>query len=197
MNLAELQQEVYTISNRSDLVAQTLTAIRSATLKCHQLDYFPKDVFETGVDFLAEEYYHQLEYNLLLPRWRALKYLKKTDVNGSDSLPFFQIIDIPIQARDPYGVSYSDVCYLAGDVINIKSSTQFRYAILGCYRHPDVTPASYSSWIAEEHPYAIVYEAASTLFKLTGDTEQFAAYTRLAQEEQQLIRISQIQSVGY
>ena len=38
MNLATLQTEVYNLTNRPDLVSQTLTAIRKATMKCHLAD---------------------------------------------------------------------------------------------------------------------------------------------------------------
>jgi hypothetical protein len=196
MTLTELQQEVYTITNRPDLVAQTLTAIRSATLKLHQLDYFYKDIFETGVTFTIAEFEQALDYRLLIPRWRALKYIRKSDVTGIDTYPPFTIIP-PENVLDEYNQNRLDVAYVAGAFINIKSSTAFQYMFLGCYIHPDITEAGYSSWIAADHPYAIVFEAASIVFKLIGDTEQFAAYTGLSQIEQNNLKISEIQAVGY
>ena len=59
MTLNELIAEVYTITNRPDLVAQTLMAVRSATLKLHQSDYYYKDIFETGFQFTSAEYLQQ------------------------------------------------------------------------------------------------------------------------------------------
>lgn len=195
MTLAELRAEVYTLTNRPDLVAETLAAVRAATLKLHQIDYFYKDLYETGVAFTNAEYQQQLEYRTLIPRYRSLKYLRKTDSSGSDTLGFFDII-VPENVLDGYNLNRDNVAYVAGAVIQIRSSTQFQYAILGCYLQPDITEADYTSWIALDHPYAIVWEAAATVFKMIGDTDQFAAYSALSQIEQNNIKISNIESTG-
>jgi len=197
MTLAELQAEVYLLTNRPDLVAQTSAAIRSATLKTHQLDYFYKDIFETGIIFPALAYLQQLEYRTVIPRWRALKYLRKSDVSNYGNGQFFTIIPVPEFVQDQYALNQPDVCYVAGDVLQVRSSTEVKYALLGCYRNPDITPLGYNSWVALDHPYAIVFEAAASIFKQTGDTDQFAAYMRMSAEEQQLVRISNIQPQGY
>lgn len=195
MTLTELRNEVYTLTNRPDLVAETLSAVRAATLKLHQIDYFYKDIYETGLVFSSPAYTQQLEYRTLIPRYRALKYLRKTDATGSDTLGFFDII-APENVLDQYAINRNDVAYVAGQVIQIRSSTEFQYAILGCYLQPDITESGYNSWIAMDHPYAIVFEAAATVFKMIGDTEKFAAHTALSQMEQNNIRISNIQSTG-
>ena len=197
MTLAELQAEVYLLTNRPDLVAQTSAAIRSATLKTHQLDYFYKDIFERSIVFPTDSYIQQLEYRPLFPRWRALKYLRKTTAQSFDDGVFFTVIPVPEFVEDSYRINQVDVCYVAGDLIQIRSSSKFQYLIVGCYRNPDITTGTYSSWVALDHPYAIIFEAAASIFKQTGDTDQFAAYMRMSAEEQQLVRISNIQAQGY
>lgn len=196
MTLNELIAEVYTITNRPDLVAQTLTAVRSATLKLHQSDYFYKDLRETGVSFVSAAYVQQLEYRSLFPKWRALKYIRKTDVAGTDTGKFLDLI-VPENVLDSYKQNRNDVCYVAGEVIQIRSSTQLQYIILGRYDNPDITQSGYDSWIALDHPYAIVFEAASTVFKKIGDTDQFAAYTELAGMQLVELRNSNILAAGY
>ena len=69
--------------------------------------------------------------------------------------------------------------------------------MLGCYVHPDVTEAGFTSWVADDHPYAIVFAAAATVFKMIGDTEKFAAYTQLANMQLQEVKLSNIQAYGY
>lgn len=197
MTLNELRTEVYTLTNRPDLVAETLSAIRAATLKLHQIDYFYKDIYETGVVFTTAEYRQQLEYRTLLPRWRALKYFRKSDIDGYADGAFFEVLAIPEMVEDAYKLNRTDVCYVAGSVIQILSSTEFQYALLGCYLNPDITEAGYNSWIALDHPYAIVFEAAATVFKMVGDTEKFSAHTALSQIEQNNLKITNIQGVGY
>ena len=44
MTLAELIAEAYTLTARPDLVAETASAIRKATLKMHSVDYFYRDL---------------------------------------------------------------------------------------------------------------------------------------------------------
>jgi hypothetical protein len=197
MTLNELIAEVYTITNRPDLVAQTLTAVRSATLKLHQLDYYYKDLFETGVTFSSAAYLQQLDYRTVVPRWRSLKYIRKTDVTGAQDGAFLEVLAIPEQVEDAYKLNRTNVCYVAGAVVQIRSSTELQYILLGCYRNPDITVATYDSWIALDHPYAIIFEAASLVFKMIGDTDQFAAYTGLAQAQMLELNLSNIQSVGY
>jgi hypothetical protein len=197
MTLAELIAEVYTLTNRPDLVAQTLTAVRSATLKIHQSDYYYKDIFETGVQFSSAEYLQQIEYRTLIPRWRALKYIRKTTIAAEQDGAFLEVLAIPEMVEDAYRQNRNDVCYVAGEVVQIRSSTQLQYIILGCYRNPDITQLGYSSWVASDHPYAIVFEAASNVFKMIGDTDQFAAYTQLAGQQLVEVRMSNVQAIGY
>jgi hypothetical protein len=196
MTLNELIAEVYTITNRPDLVAQTLTAVRSATLKLHQSDYYYKDLREQGIAFLSAQYLQQLEYRILYPRWRALKYIRKTDSTGQEQGKFFDLI-APENVLDDYKLNRTDVCYAAGDIIQIRSSTQVQYCIVGRYDNPDITQSGYNSWVALDHPYAIVFEAASTVFKMIGDTDQFAAYTGLAGQQLIELRNSNITAQGY
>jgi hypothetical protein len=197
MTLSELQSEVYLLTNRPDRVDATLSAIRAATLKIHQKDFFHKDIWESGIGFDSAAYLQQLAFKDLIPRWRALKYVRKTDSTGTELGKIFDIITAPDLIQDDYAIDRTDVCYSAGFAVQFKSSTQFQYILLGCYLHPDITATGYSSWIADEFPYAIVYTAAATIFKQTGDTEQFAAFTALSQEQINLVVLSNIQAQGY
>lgn len=195
MTLTELQQEVYSITNRPDLVAETLTAVRQSTLALHQSDFYWKDIYETGISFSASAYNQELEFRTILPRFRALKYLRKSDSTGAAGA-FFDVVQ-PESVLDNYGADRTNVCYAAGASIEIKSSTQFQYALLGCYLHPDITVLGFDSWIANDHPYAIVYEAAEKVFKMIGKTEEFAAFKFLRDEERQRLVISNTVLQGY
>jgi hypothetical protein len=196
MTLNELIAEVYTITNRPDLVAQTLTAVRSATLKLHQSDYYYKDLREQGVSFVSALYVQSMEYRPLFPLWRSLKYVRKTDSTGTEQGKFFDIIP-PENILDDYRLNRNDVAYVAGEVIQMRSSTQFQYSIIGRYDNPDITVSGWNTWIGIDHPYAIAFEAACTIFKMIGDTDQFAAYTRLAGEQLIELRTSNILAQGY
>lgn len=195
MTLTELQDEVYSVTKRPDLVAETLTAVRQSTLALHQMDYFWKDIYETGITFSTSAYNQELEYRPIIPLFRSLKYIRKSDSSGANGV-FFTVIQ-PESVLDLYQANRTDVCYAAGASIEIKSSTQFQYALLGCYINPNITTAGWNSWIALDHPYAIIYEAAEKIFKMTGRSEEFAAFKFLRDEERQRIVMSNIQLQGY
>jgi hypothetical protein len=196
MNLTELQNEVYGLTNRPDLIAKTLSAIQSATLKIHHADFFYKDLYETGLEFSGDAYFQELDYRTVIPLYRSFKYLRKYDAIALTAGPFFELVP-PELVLDNYGVERSDICYTTGLVIQIKSSTSFQYAIFGCYVNPDITESGYSSWVAIENPYAIVFEAAATVFKTIGKTDEFAAYKVLANEELTAVKLSNIVAKGY
>lgn len=196
MTLTELQNEVYAITNRPDLVSQTQSAVRQATLSLHQSDYYFKDLFETGITFPTEDFIQQWEYSTVIPRFRALKYIRKTDAQGSDNGAFFEVVP-PELVVDSYQINRTDIVYVAGTVIQLRSRTSIQYAILGCYLNPDITISGFSSWIAREHPFAIVYLAAARIFKQIGRDTEYAVWTREAQEELGRLKLSNIVAGGY
>lgn len=191
---AELLTEVYTLTNRPDLVNESKSAVKVATLKAHQLDFFYKDLYETGVQFSTADYVQALEYRTITPRYRALKYIRKTDASGVPG-DFLSVIT-PALSLDRYGYQREDICYGAGEVIQIKSSTELQYVLFGCYRNPDITEDTYSSWIALDHPYAIIFEAASTVFKTIGQDEKSAMFKKLTDEQFMMVRSSNIEIEG-
>ena len=180
--LDNLVSEVYNITNRPDLVNETLTAIRAATLKAHQSEFFPKDLFETALQFDSSEYQQTLQYRQIFPRCRALKHLRKWDAVNEQPGKFLEIISID-KTLDSYSINREDVVYLAGANIQIRSIDQQQYYLIAIYQHPDVTVVGYNSWIADEHPFVIVFDAARVIFKMIGFDEQSSAYDKLTQEQ--------------
>lgn len=193
--LESLIADVYAITNRPDLVNETYTAIRSATLKAHQSDFYPKDLFEAVIKFDTEEYLQSFDYRSIFQNWRAIKYLRKYDNISGVAGNFIDIITID-QTLDNYSLNRDNVCYLAGANLQIRSNTKNQYYIIGLYQHPTVTLDGFNSWIALEHPFAIVFDAARILFKMIGYDEQSAAYERLTLEQYQELK-SQILAIGW
>lgn len=198
-SLASLVNDVYALTNRPDLVGETSLAVRNATLKAHNLDFFDKDLLETGISFDYANTLQSLEYRSLIPRWRALKYLRKYYlVSGTDGTPGEMLTVLtPDSLLDSYSKNKENVCYLAGQEIKIRSSTACTHYLLGCYIHPNVTADEYSSWIADEQPAAIIYEAAAIVFKTIGYDEQVATYRNMVLQEYQQLQMSNVQTVGY
>lgn len=178
---AEIIADVYALTKRPDLVAQTDVAVRAATLKAHHSDFYPKDLFETAITWAPTDYVQELDYRTLVPRWRAFKYLRKSDADGIGG-KFFDLI-LPEMVLSEYAVTKEDVVYLAGEVLQIRSSTLDDYMLLGCYLHPDLTEANYDSWVAKDCPFAIIYDAAASVFKQIGFDEQASMYRQMVGEQ--------------
>lgn len=194
--LTELISEVFIITNRPDLSALTEQAVKAATLKAHHSDFYPKDLAETGISFSSPAFYQELEVKSIIPRFRALKYLRKFDPVSNRAGKMFEVLT-PGELFDAYGCERTDVIYFAGSSYEIKSSTEFQYCLLGHYLHPIITSEGYSSWVADEHPFAIIYEAARAVFKAIGYDEQEARYERLMLEQLKMLKTTQLTLVGY
>ncbi len=196
MTFDELLTAVYEQTSRADLVEQTKNAVKAATLKAHRTDFYSKDIFETGIQFPSEEFSQSLDYIDLISNFRALKYLRRVDSATDEEGTFFEIITTD-EILDTYGVNRTDIAYVAGRVLEIRASIGFQFALLGAYVLPIVTEQGFSSWIAEQHPYAIVYEAARIVFKPLGQAEEARGMRELVAEEYTILKMSALSDVGY
>ncbi len=196
--LTALVNDVYTLTNRPDLEAETVLAVRSATLKVHHSDYYYKDLFETGVQFDVSAAQQSIDYRLLVPKWRALKYLRVYDNSQTPGVPgkFLGIVT-PDSVLDSYQVNKENVCYIAGTELQIRTLTAQQYFLLGCYIHPDVTVDGYTSWAALEYPFAIVYEASAIVSKAIGNLDDANSFRNSAQDELLVVRTNSIIIDGY
>lgn len=195
MTFDELVAEVFILTNRPDLAAETNSAVRAATLKAHQSDFYSKDIFETGVEFDNKSFRQSLDIITLVSNFRALKYLKRVENETDEVGKTLDIITVD-EVLDEYGVNRVDIAYIAGRTIEIRASVQFDKALLGGYAHPVIATDKYTSWIAEQHPFAIIREAARVIFKTIGYDEQSAAYNSLVAEEYTLLRMTGLADVG-
>lgn len=170
MTLNELIQEVYSLTNRPDLINETLSAVKAATLKVHGSDFYFKDLFESGVDAGASSYIQSIDLKGLISNYRSLKYIRKYDAVGSMAGRFLDIVN-PGEILDDYGIERQDIAYEAGRLLQVKMSTQEQYFLFGCYLYPIVTTTGYTSWIADEYPYSIVFDAVAKIYGMLQKTE--------------------------
>lgn len=192
MKYSELVNAVYVETARSDLVDETSNAVLSSTLKMHGLDFFYKDITSFKVVFDSAAYIQQLDI-ASCPRYRSLKYARKWDptfnayqltptalpplqnnslgvpINPNLALKFFEIIE-PDDILDDFNTEKTDVAYQIGNSLNFKSSTSFSQMMFGYYQWPNVVADDnlFSSWIANEYPWAIIFDAASACLQKIG-----------------------------
>lgn len=193
-SFASIVSDVMTITNRPDLVNETNMAVRAATLKMHQKDDWIKDLQEQSITFTAADYYQTLDYKSLFPLWRKPKYIRKLDSTGTPG-KFLEYMT-PERALDAYGYSRTDVFYIAGSSVQIRTPDQCQYFLVGYYTNPDVTVDGYSSWIANDHPFAIIYEASAIIFKTIGHDEQVPIYRDMVNDQIQMLNQHGITGIG-
>lgn len=168
---AELLTDLYTITNKPNLISESTIAIRKATIEMHCVAFFSRDLVEGIATLDPAGYNHALPLFARM-RGNSFEYLRKYDSVlqvGSEKLTHIEAADI----FDAYGVEKSDVYYIGGATVNIRSSTSIGALKYGYYAYPVVTPSgSYSSWVADNHSEIIIEAAAERVFTMIGDLEQ-------------------------
>jgi len=196
MTFDELVEEVFLITNRPDRVGETKSAVKAATLKAHKSDFYSKDIHEQGVIFDSADFRQSLDYISLVPNFRSFKYFRRVEDENDDVGKFLKILSVD-EILDSYGINKNDIAYVAGRVLEIRSSVEFDTALLGAYVLPIVTPEiDYTSWVAEQYPFFIIREAARTLFKSIGQLEESNGQRELVGEEFIELRAGALSDVG-
>lgn len=202
MNLAELIEAVASESVRPDLIddGTIMRAVLSSTLKLHTIDLFPKDVQTSQITFDTPVYIDTIDTSIF-PRYRRLTWSRKNDntVITNTTLPplgspgwwrnsnkfgFLKVLS-PDDILDEYGIEKTNVIYGAGQQLWFKSSTPVQFLLLAFYQYPNLdttthdnglTYPNFSSWIAVERPYAIIFDATSKIFTTSGNLDQSRKY---------------------
>lgn len=196
MTFAELVAEVIAITKRPDMQTRIESAVRAATLKAHHSDFYYKDLHEVAVQFTNPFILQSFVPTEIAPNFRKAKYIRVwIGEDNGDAGVFYTPIQIE-NSTDLYGLTKTEVFYMAGQNLQLRSSVAIDKVLFGCYLHPVITPeASFSSWIAAEMPYAIIYEAARSIFKSVAFTEQANEYAQLVAEQFQELRMSYIDDI--
>ena len=187
MQLSELIAEVYTITGRPDLVAETASAVRKATLKMHAIDFFYRDLQEIVVGFPTTDYKQQYDLGANLQDYRAIKYIRQWNATHIGTEKFLERVE-PDVVLDSCGLEGTDIWYVAGNMLNMKCLATFSNVVIGYYKHPNITTNLYSSWIAVEQPFAIIEEAAVNIFQMIGHAEMKTTYERMSAANILLLR---------
>lgn len=223
MTFTELVEAVYVETNRPDMVAETQNAILSSLLKLHCCEFFYKDIAQTDIVFDEARYVQTLGTNNF-PRYRSLCYFRKNDptlaafqqnpsllpplyssagLPTSTSMGFLKVIT-PDNIFDEYNAEKLDVCYQAGQTLFMKSGTALQFGLVGYYQFPNLSPTNptqFTSWIATEMPWAVVYDAASAVLQKIGMTDAARKYDNpengLAPTHRHILIMNNIVMNGY
>jgi hypothetical protein len=99
---------------------------------------------------------------------------------------------------DSYGNLKQECWYKAGLMYRINAALSATDTLDCIYlQYPELMPAVYFSWIAVEHPEAIVEEAASQVFKAVGKDTEHQRYAQLSMENLMRLKSLHIPALAY
>lgn len=168
---SDLVADVYTITNRPDLVAETALAVRQATRAAHRSDYYPKDLVETLVVLGSAQSLVQLDMTQFA-RWRSFRYIRPYDTTSQSAAKFFLENLAADAIFDEYLNEKVNVYYVGGTNCNIKLGAAYSGFLVGYYADPLLVPdAAFNSWVVNDQPALIVIDAAQRLLASIGYDE--------------------------
>lgn len=196
MDFIELNSEVQQIVRRPDLVTRIESAIKSATLKLHTTDFYFRDLVEEGVQFDTPNTITNFNPRDIFERYRKVAYVRYWHYDDADVVnlgrPGKVLDHVELgEVLDYYGFPRTEIYYESGELLQIRTKVALSHALIGVYQFPDLNEESYTSWIARDYPYSIVYEAAAKIFGQIGNANQQAL---MVEEARNQLAILQIQS---
>jgi hypothetical protein len=178
---AELESLVIEQTRRPEISSVTKAAIRTATLRAHHTDFFPRDLASGPLTYTLSsiaQFYDFPNISQTLLRLRSLKLIHGIDAVTSvpvEQLEFREADDL----FDADGNRRPHIYTLVGDTLRIYFSAPTGAATAFFYQNPQTSEAQYSSWIADTYPDELAAWAAGIVFARTGFTEMAQQFQEL------------------
>lgn len=217
--LADLAADVYTLTNRPDLVAETKLSLRKAIRKFHGAETWKRDLVSLRMDMTAltplepDQYRWSLDLTTFanLRRFKSVNYpaelsipdnttpapLVDWTVGFRESKQFHEIA--PDNLFDRYGYERTNYYIISGSTILVRSGWYIDYLDFVYYAWPVIptdTATALTSWIVNEMPDAIIEEAAGAVFKMIGKDDEFNRFQTLFAENLMILKTSSVGEVA-
>lgn len=177
---ADMQALVREITKRQELVGIIDGAIRMATIRAHNVDFFKRDRAIKPLTYSippSESVWVDIaNISTALPRLRAFEKVYSVD---QATLTPVEELTLTNQFFDQTNTLKWHVFDLIGDTLRVRAQRVTGRFDVYYYQNPDVTSAAYFSWIANEFPEEVAYWAAGIVWARTGNVEQ----ARITQEQ--------------
>lgn len=178
--LADMETLVVAQTKRPDIAAITSAAIRTATLRAHHVDFFPRDLDEGSLSYTPSSVatsYSFPNLSSLLTRPRSLKFIQCIDSATAVPVEKLEYRDVD-DLYDSDGNRRQSTYTLVGDTLRIFPQLATGAATAFYYKNPNVNGLEYSSWIADTYPDELSQWAAAIVFARTGFAEMAADFQR-------------------
>lgn len=170
---AELEALVVAQTRRPEIPAVTQAAIRSAVLRAHHTDFFPRDLASANLTYTPDNvyFYDFPTYRSTLTRLRTIQLLQTADPTTGipvEQLEYRELDDL----YDADGALRPHVYTTLGDTLRVYPMIPSGLLAAYYYRNPVTQSTGFSSWIADEHPDEVAMWAAGIVWARTGFMEQ-------------------------
>lgn len=161
-------------TKRPELVALTKTCVKLATLRAHQVDFWPRDYASTNLTFAIDTTLQLVTISGLtsqLPQKRTIDFLQSLDattLQPCENLDWHEYKDF----WDADGCLRSSVYTEKGDSLVFRPRVQTGKLGVNYYVNPVVAEDTFSSWIADAHQDELAMWAAGLIWARTGLLEQ-------------------------
>lgn len=170
---AELETLVLEQTRRPEVANVTKAAIKSATLRAHHTDFFPRDLNTALLTYTPSStaiLYDFPNIQNTLARLRSIQFLQGIDAVTSSPVEQLEY-RVADDLFDSDGNRRYHVYTLIGATLRIYPSTATGAMTAFFFQNPNVTEAQYSSWIADTYPEELAMWAAAIVFARTGFVE--------------------------
>lgn len=177
---AELEALVVSQTRRPEIPAITQAAIRTAVLRAHHTDFFPRDLATGALEYVvstAASYFDLANIQTLLPRLRSLQLLQSTDATTGapvEELEYREISDL----YEADGTLRQHIYTRIGETLRVYPALRTGKMLAYYYQNPVTASTGFNSWIANEHPDEVAMWAAGIVFARTGFMEMANDFQR-------------------
>jgi hypothetical protein len=173
---AELKALVVEQTKRPEVNSITEAAIRSATLRAHHVDFFPRDLVQASLPYTPSNnavFYDFTGLSSTLLRLRSIQLLQSVDsvvYTPVEELEYRNLDDL----YDSDGTLRAHAYTFIGDTMRAYPKAATGLFTCYYYQNPSVASTAYSSWIADTYPDELAMWAAAIVFARTGFAEMAA-----------------------
>lgn len=179
---ADMQAAVIANTKRPELVVLTDNAIRMATLRAHQVDFFPRDQSNVSLNYTpivsGQIYVDYTTLYSIAPLIRTPDFMQSIDlVTGLPTENLEHVVDFK-NFWNEYNELRSSCFTLLGANLRARSLSNTGKFQLYYYSNPAVDTIGYNSWIADMYKEELAMWAAAIVWMRSGFQEIAASAQR-------------------
>jgi hypothetical protein len=162
----DLKTDVFTWTNRPNLVTETELALRQAIRTAHRQGKFWRDITTVSIVPPTMDTIQQIDLETYCPNFKQISYIK------SGARDFYYSEATAQMLLDHDGYAKVDVYWGIGNILNIRACAAENLYEIAYYRQPiTAPPESIDDWLLATYKDVVVLIAAGTILGIVGEQE--------------------------